>query len=58
MSDSLGINDDIVLLAPSAVVDDPVDERLFISVIPFRKKDILSAVGNTCLLYTSDAADE
>ena len=46
MSDSLGINDDIVLLAPSAVVDDPVDERLFISVIPFRKKDILSAVGN------------
>ena len=44
MADSLGINNDVVLLPPLAVVDNPVNQRLLIAVIPLWKQDILRTV--------------
>ena len=43
MSDPLCIDDDVVSLAPLPVLDDTVDQGLFISVITFWKEDIFSS---------------
>ena len=47
MADSFGINNDVVLLAPLPVLYNPVNQHLFVAVIPFRQKNVLRAVGNT-----------
>ena len=46
MADSLRVDDNVVFLAPSAVVDNPVNQSLLIAVIALREKDILRAVSN------------
>ena len=46
MPDSLGIDDDVVLLSALAHLDDVVDQLLLIIVVGFRKQNILRAIRN------------
>ena len=46
MSDSLGIDDDMVLLSTLAHLDDVVDQLLLIIVVGLRKQNILRAICN------------
>ena len=46
MADALRVDDQVVLFAPAAVLDDMVDELLLIVVVFFRNEDVLCAVGN------------
>ena len=47
MADSFGIDDQVMGFAAFSVVDDIVDDILFVIVILFREKDILRAIGDT-----------
>ena len=47
MTDSLRINNDIVLLSSFSTFNDTVNDSLLISVIPLRKKNFLGSVGHT-----------
>ena len=47
MTDTLSVDDDVVLFAAFPVVDDIVDELLLVVIVLFRKKNILRAVGDT-----------
>ena len=46
VADALGIDDDMMLFPSLTVLDNPVDQLLFIIVIPFRQQNILGAVGD------------
>ena len=46
MTDSLCIDDDIMLLSALTVRNDFIDQRLLIAVIPLWKKNILCTVGD------------
>jgi len=47
MSDTLGIDDDMVSLAALPVGNDVVDDLLLVIVVFFGKQNILRTVGNT-----------
>ena len=47
MSDSLGIDDDVMGLAMLTVGNDIIDNILFVVIVLLGKQDILGAVGNT-----------
>ena len=47
MTDSLGIDDNVMSLALLTVIDDTVYKSLLVIVVTLRKKDILRSVGNT-----------
>ena len=47
MSDTLGIDDDVMLLALFLALDDMVDKCLLVIIISLRKQYILGTVGNT-----------
>lgn len=46
MADSLGVDDDVVLLSALAVLDDAVDEHLLVAVVALRQENVLRAVGD------------
>ncbi len=46
MADALRVDDDVVLLAVLSVIDDIIDDFLFVVVILFRKQNIFGAVGD------------
>ena len=47
MSDSLGIDDDVMGLAMLTIGNDIIDNILFVVIVLFGKQDILGTVGNT-----------
>ena len=47
MPDTLRIDDDVMPLAAFSVVDDIIDDALFIVIVFFRYQNILGTVGNT-----------
>ena len=47
MSDSLGIDNDVMGLAMLTVGNDIIDNILFVVIVLLRKQDILGTVGNT-----------
>ena len=47
MAYAFSVDDDVMCLAASSVVDDVVDQLLLVKVIFLRKKNVLSAVGDT-----------
>ena len=47
MSDSLGIDDNVMLLAALAVLDNAADKLLLIAVISLRKQNVLRSVCKT-----------
>ena len=46
MPDSLGIDNDVVLLSTLAHLDDVVDQLLLIIIVGLRQKNILRAIRN------------
>ena len=44
VADSLGVDDDIVLLASLTCLDDTVDDRLLIAIVTLWKQDLLRTV--------------
>ena len=47
MSDTLCIDDDVVLFPALTVIDDVVDQHLLIIIVQLRKQDILRSISNT-----------
>ena len=47
MSNTLCIDDDVVLFAAFTIRDDAVDQRLLIAVVTLRKQNVLCAVSDT-----------
>ena len=47
MSDSLSVDDNVVLFAALSILNDPVDQVLLIAVVALRKENILRTVCNT-----------
>ena len=47
VADTLGVDDDIVLLASLTRLDDTIDDRLLIAIVTLRKKDLLRTVCDT-----------
>ena len=47
VSDTLGIDDDVVLLSSLTSLDDTIDDSLLISIVTLRNKDLLGTVCHT-----------